>query len=115
MNLQIPLFSLRSFTNNQTLAVSYLVVMCVQIVPLEGYVVSPIKIGLMVLAPILFIFNTPYVSKALIWGIAYYGMCYFYAVFNGDMRFSTIAYWECLSFPLSCHIGVLTFKISQIY
>ena len=92
MKLSVPYFSLRLFYQNSFWAVAYLVVMCIQLVAIEGYGVSPIKIALMGVAPLVFIFKTPYFSKALIWGILYWVVCFFSALYNGNMRFSTIGY-----------------------
>ena len=92
MNLHIPLFSLSQIFSNRTFATLYLVIMCIQIVPIEGYGISPLKVALMALAPLVFILKIPHISKALLLGALYWAVCYFSAAFNGDMRFSTIGY-----------------------
>lgn len=66
--------------------------MCIQFVPLEGYGISPIKVGLMALSPLLLLIKVPYISKAMIYGLLYWFVCYFVASFHGNMRFSTIGY-----------------------
>lgn len=91
-NFSIPQFSLRKIFNNSTIATVFLVVMCIQIVAIEGYGISPVKVVLMGLAPLFFIFKVPFVNSALLWGMLYWLFCYFSASFNGDMRFSTIGY-----------------------
>ena len=91
-NLSISFLSLRGITSNRSLATIYLVVMCIQIVAIEGYGISPLKVVLMGIAPFLFICKTMFVSPALVWGLLYWAWCYFSALFNGEMRFSTIGY-----------------------
>ena len=92
MSFRIPSISLRVLFNTRVMASVYLIIMCVQIVAIEGYGVSPLKVGLMALAPLVFLLKTPYISKALLLGALYWLICYFSATFNGDMRFSTIGY-----------------------
>lgn len=91
-NLSISFLSLRGITSNRSLATIYLVVMCIQIVAIEGYGISPLKVVLMGIAPFLFICKTMFVSPALVWSLLYWAWCYFSALFNGEMRFSTIGY-----------------------
>ena len=68
------------------------IVMCMQLVAIEGLGVSPIKVGIMALAPVVFVFRAPYLSKA-VWGaIVYWSLCYFTALFHEGMRFSTLGY-----------------------
>ena len=66
--------------------------MCILFLPIEISAKSLVKVGLMSLAPLFFIIKVPYISKALIWGLSYWGMCYFAALFAGDMRFSTLGF-----------------------
>lgn len=83
---------LEKILSNRNIIVSYLVMMCVQIVAIEGYIISPVKVAMMAIAPLLFIIKSAYVTQALVWGIAYWAWCLFSAMFNGGMRFSTIGY-----------------------
>lgn len=69
-----------------------LVAMCVQIVPIEGTTVSSIKVVLMASTPIILAFKTPYVTKPLFYGLLFWLTCYFTALFQNNMRFSTIGY-----------------------
>lgn len=92
MRIELPRISIRQFVNGRLIASLFLVVMCVQIVSIEGYGVSPIKVGLMALAPLIFILKTPYISKALLLGILYWIICCFSALFHDYIRFSTIGY-----------------------
>lgn len=66
--------------------------MCTQFVPLEGAGVSSIKVGMMSFSLIIFLFKVPYISKVFFWGLLYWLFCYFSALFNDEMRFSTIGY-----------------------
>lgn len=90
--LSLPRLSVGKIFEDRILATIYLVVMCVQIVAIEGYGISPLKVVLMGIAPFLFICKTMFVSPALVWGLLYWAWCYFSALFNGEMRFSTIGY-----------------------
>ena len=60
MRLKLP-FKLKDLTTNRGMATIYLVMMCVQLVAWEGFGVSKIKVALMALAPLLFIFRVPYI------------------------------------------------------
>ncbi len=72
----------------------FLIVQCVYLVAIEGGGdnVSIIKVGVMALAPLIFILKIPYVTKALLWGMGYWLSIYLLALFHGEMRFSTIGY-----------------------
>jgi hypothetical protein len=61
-------------------------------VAIEGYDISPLKVGLMGLAPLVLLLKVPYISKALVFGMLFWMTCFFNALFNGDMRISSIAY-----------------------
>lgn len=90
--MPITQISLRTITNDQTLATIYMVILCVQIVAIEGYGVSPVKVTLMAFSTLVFIIRVPYITKALVFGALFWAVCYFVSLFNGDMRFSTIGY-----------------------
>ena len=92
MRFKIPSISLSSLLSSQNIATIYFVIMCIFFLPLEQTAISPIKVGLMSIAPLFFILKVPYISKALVWGMCYWGMCYFAALFAGDMRFSTLGF-----------------------
>lgn len=59
---------------------------------LDRTFVSPIKVGLMSIAPIIIIAYAPYVTKAVIWGLTYWLYCIFSSYLNAALRFSTLAY-----------------------
>ena len=74
------------------LTIIYLVVLNIHSYFLEPSFVSPIKVGLMLLAPLAFIFYVPQFTKAVLCGGLYWAYCFLSAFLNGDMRFSTIGY-----------------------
>lgn len=67
--------------------------MLTQIVFIEGETISPLKVALMAVMPLVFIFKVPYVSKALILGTLYLLTIIFSGLFHPEsFRFSTIGY-----------------------
>lgn len=91
MNI-IPRLRLADFTSSRNWATAYLLVLCTQLVAIEGYGISPLKVGLMGLAPLVLLLKVPYTSKALVFGMLFWMTCYFDALLNGDMRVSSIGY-----------------------
>lgn len=53
---------------------------------------SIIKLGVMGIAPIIFILRTPSISLAVITGLGYWIWCYFSSLFTGEQRFSTLGF-----------------------
>ena len=76
----------------RTIAVIYLFIMNTQIWLLEPTLVSPLKVGSMAIAPLLFILLGMKVNRALIFAMIYWLSCYLPASFHASMRFSTIGY-----------------------
>lgn len=70
----------------------YIVVLNTHSFFLEPSHISPIKVGCMALAPFIFIFILPVISKATFLGGIYWVYCFLSALMHGDMRFSTIGY-----------------------
>lgn len=89
--MKLP-FKLKDLTTNRGIATIYLVMMCVQLVAIEGYGVSNVKVALMVLAPLLFIFRVPYMTKATLWCGLYMAVVLFCAYQQDYVRFSTLGY-----------------------
>ena len=85
-------FKLKDLTTNRGIATIYLVMMCVQFVAIEGYGVSNLKVALMSLAPLIFIFRVPHMTKATIWCSLYMGVVLFCAYQQSYVRFSTLGY-----------------------
>lgn len=89
--MKLP-FKLKDLTTNRGIATIYLVMMCVQLVAWEGFGVSKIKVALMALAPLLFIFRVPYITKATLWCGLYMAVVLFCAYQQDYVRFSTLGY-----------------------
>ena len=91
--IKLHKIALKDIFSDRVFATLLMVMLCVQIVPIEGDGVSNLKVALMALTPIIFILKTPVVSKPLFWGTALWLTCYFCASFQSYMRFSTIGYF----------------------
>lgn len=74
------------------ITIIYLVVLNVHSFFLEPTFVSPVKVGLMALAPLVFIWYVPKFTSAVFWGGLYVGYCFLTSYLHGNMRFSTIGY-----------------------
>ncbi|MDR2919733.1 MAG: hypothetical protein LBV72_10270 [Tannerella sp.] len=84
--------SLGKLFSSKYLATFYLILMCVQIVFIEGYAISPVKVAAMALAPFICIIKVPYLTRALIVGLIYLFIIFFCAMTKLYVRFSTIGY-----------------------
>jgi len=73
-------------------SIIYLVVLNTHYQLLEPTFVSPLKVMLMAMAPLLFVTTEALVSKAMICGLTYWLLCFFPALLQGGMRFSTLGY-----------------------
>ena len=60
-----PLFSIRN------IAAFYLVLMCIQYIPLEGEGVSPVKVAAMCAAPVIWLICVPYITRAVVLSVIY--------------------------------------------
>lgn len=89
--MKIP-FKLKDITSNRGIATIYLVTMCTQFVAIEGYGVSPLKVALMGLAPLLLVFKVLYMTRATIWCSLYMAVVLFCAYQQDYVRFSTLGY-----------------------
>lgn len=92
--MKIPSFlNIPKYLTNRNIAVVILFVMLTQLVFIEGYTISPLKVGLMALLPFVFIIKVPYISKTLIIGFFYWLSIIFSGLFHPEsFRFSTIGY-----------------------
>ena len=81
-----------SLFTNRSLALIYLVVMCTQILIIEGFGVSPLKVFLMGLSPLVLLIKVPYLSKALFVVLCYMFVVFVCATMQLYVRFSTIGY-----------------------
>lgn len=73
-------------------SIIYLVLLNTQFLLIEPTFISPLKVAFMALAPLLFFITGLVISKAMICGMAYWLLCFFPALLQGDMRFSTLGY-----------------------
>lgn len=78
---------------NKFWATLLLTVFCIQLVFIEGYGISPLKVTIMAICPLILLFKVPFVSKALIIGVLYLFTMVFSGLFHPEsFRFSTIGY-----------------------
>lgn len=89
--MKIP-FKLKDIVSSRGIATIYLVTMCTQFVAWEGFGVSPLKVALMGLAPLLFVFRTPYLTRATVWCSLYMAVVLLCAYMQDYVRFSTLGY-----------------------
>lgn len=77
----------------RNIATLYLILMCVQYIPLEGSEVSYIKFVAMALSPVLWLFTSPNFSRASLWGGVYFAIVLLSGVLNyTSFRTSTLIY-----------------------
>ncbi|MFI3285197.1 MAG: hypothetical protein R3Y08_00945 [Rikenellaceae bacterium] len=81
------------YINKKNIATFFLVLMCVQYLPWEGYGVSYIKFTAMCLAPIIWLLTSSKISKAFVWAGLYFVAILFSGLFNlHSFRLSTVGY-----------------------
>lgn len=73
-------------------SIIYLIILNTHYQLIEPTFVSPLKVALMALAPLLFLTTGVLVSRVMICGLAYWLLCFFPALLQGGMRFSTLGY-----------------------
>lgn len=79
--------------NKRNIATLFLILMCVQYLPIEGYGVSYLKFGAMCFAPLIWLVASPKISKAFVWGGLYFLAILFSGLFNIEtFRLSTVGY-----------------------
>ncbi len=78
--------------SNKNIATFYLILMCIQIIPIEGIEASMVKFGAMCCAPI-FLFKTSQITKAMIWGGLYFICILLSTLYHLEtFRFTKIGY-----------------------
>lgn len=100
-------FKLGDLTSPKFLCILFIVVMCIQIVGIEGYGVSPVKVVLMGTAPLFFIMHNPRINKALVFGGLFIISCILCAYMAGPVRWSTIIYQGMFIFMFVCFYSLL--------
>ncbi|MDB9913107.1 hypothetical protein OAD06_02290 [Flavobacteriaceae bacterium] len=89
----------------------FLVLMCIQIVPLEGSGVSNLKFATMCLAPFIWMFYFKTFSKAFVWGFIYILMIIFSVLYNIDsLRLSTLGYKIAFVFMFIMYYDLIYFN-----
>ncbi|WP_295937757.1 hypothetical protein [uncultured Alistipes sp.] len=79
--------------NKRNIAAFFLILMCVQYMPVEGFAVSYLKFGAMCLSPLLIVICSPKLNMAWFWAVSYCVAITFLALFNSPVfRPSTILY-----------------------
>ncbi|MDB4225824.1 hypothetical protein N9800_01055 [bacterium] len=75
------------------IAVVFLVLMCIQFIPIEGHGVSNVKFAAMCLTPFIWLNSFKTVSKAFVWGSIYLLAIIVSVIYNSDsFRLSTAGY-----------------------
>ena len=78
---------------NRHIAIFFLILMCVQYLPVEGYRVSYIKFTAMCCAPFIWFITSPKFSRAWVLGGIYFTSMFLSAIYNIDsFRLSSIGY-----------------------
>lgn len=85
--------SIHNIFSDKVLCTLFVVVMCVQFVWIEGYGVSPIKVGLMALSPLILLGKRIEINKGMIGGLLLLLSCFFCAYLAGPVRTSTFGYF----------------------
>lgn len=81
------------FITKRNIAAFFLVLMCVQYMPIEGPAISYLKFGAMCLSPLILLTASPNGTKAMLWLGIYCLAVMFSALFNASsFRISTIGY-----------------------
>lgn len=96
-------------------SIIYLIILNTQFLLIEPTLISPVKVICMAMAPLLFFATGLVISKALIWGIVYWLLCFIPAYLQGGMRFSTLGYLGMfiitfIVYYTAIHQGVFTLK-----
>lgn len=96
-------------------SIIYLIILNTQFLLIEPTFISPVKVVCMAMAPLLFFATGLVISKALIWGIVYWLLCFIPAYLQGGMRFSTLGYLGMfiitfIVYYTAIHQGVFTLK-----
>lgn len=84
--------ALQFLKDNKFWATLLLLVFCIQLVFIEGAGISSLKVTIMAICPLIFLFKVPFLSPAFRWGILYFISCLLISLLHGQMRFSTIGY-----------------------
>ena len=102
---------------DRIIATILLVMFCVQIVPIEGYGVSYVKVVIMASTPFIFLFRTFFVTKALFWGIVFFCCASIFTKFVFWYALMLLIILSCFLFhfiiciksfhPVFCHFDII--------
>jgi hypothetical protein len=96
----------------RNIAAFYLLLFCICIVPIEGVGVSMLKVGTLIIAPLILFFCALRVSRALIWSLFYFTTVLFSSVIinYSTFRVSTIIYLGMFLLMFCMYYNLLYFK-----
>ncbi len=77
---------------NQQFVTILFIIMSIQIVPIEGFNISPIKVSLMGLCLCVFLIKVPYLTKVFWISLLYFAVCFLLSYLRVNFRFSTLGY-----------------------
>lgn len=106
MRIHLP-----SLLEHRSLATLIVALFCVCLYPIEGTDVSPLKVGLMALMPMLFFWKAPLATRTLFLSLFFWATCLFTAVYNEQVRLSSLGYLGMLLLTFSFYIGLLTQEV----
>lgn len=92
----------------------FLFILTTQIIYVEGAEVSNVKVAFMCLAPLVFIFYVPQISKSFIWGMAYIFFLLVIALTHIYVRYSTILYQILFVFSTITIYNIIYFNVISL-
>lgn len=90
--MTVSFLTFQLLKENKFWATLILVVFCIQLVYFEGGGISPIKVSIMAICPLIFLYKVPLISPAFFWSILYFISCLLISLLHSQIRFSTIGY-----------------------
>lgn len=91
--MDIKNFNIHNIFSDKVLNTIFIIVMCVQIVWIEGKGISPIKVGLMAFSPLILLAKSIEITKGMIGGFLLLISCLLCAYIFGPFRISTYGYF----------------------
>lgn len=109
---------LKTTTFNQQFVIILFVIMSIQIVPIEGFNISPIKVPIMGLCLCVFLIRVPYLTKAFWTSLLYFAVCFLLSYLRSNFRISTLIYQflfliTFVTYYNMIYIGTLSLKQFQ--
>ena len=105
--MNIKNLSISNIFSDKVLCTLFVVVMCVQFAWIEGYGVSPIKVGLMALSPLILLGKRIEINKGMIGGLLLLLACFFCAYLAGPVRTSTFGYFAMFVITFIAYYSLL--------